>query len=273
MSLAGEWLGREVVLAGSRAVMPCLLARSALFSSLPANSRRKVFTTETRLSSWGGLEIYQRTGTQLTQSEAGVWLELVRLALAADAQPSQPKVRVIFTANALLRALGRAPDSKNRKDLRAVIARLGDVRLRVIVTGISYTGNLLVIADAADRADAGYAVFLDRWLASLFLAGWSFVNLEQRAELRGNSLAMWLHLHYSTHRSPYPISHEKLKLLAGRPDMRPDKWLPALRQALAELQRVTAWQCKLDGSNVKITKREQKLGGDASGGWMEDSDI
>ena len=260
--VSSTWLGEQLTLAEQRSVIPRSLARTSLFSSLPPNAKRKVFTEEVLLAVWGDeaapeVCVYQRAGKQLTQAEETIWLEFVRRGLNQPMPVAGAnKVAVPFHANAILRTLGRTPDRKNRKDLLAQIELIGDVRVKVLsADGRAYSGNLL---DFATDSEGNYVAFLDVALVNVFAPGWTFINLDQRLALKDNPLAQWLHTHYSTHKSPAPLSEAKLQVLCGREKMRRKDWLAALLPAFAQLQTVTGWRCTLQSGVARVSRAARK---------------
>ena len=251
-------LGKPLKLAESRVVVPHALARSAVFSSMPGHLARTVYTKPTPLAAWGDVKISQVGGSHLTQSEETIWLMLVRRAMRlGDGAPPHGgnKVKIEFQTADFLRELGQANDSQHRNALRTSIEYLGRARFILDLPTMRYEGNMLDVASGGAKGDSKFCVWLDIAISGVFAAGWSYLNLDHRQALSQNPLSQWLLSHYSTHASPFPIGHEKLKLLANRSAMREDKWLVVLRSALAELQVVTKWQCTLDANlNVLVRK-------------------
>lgn len=265
VTAANVLLGPGITLGKNISVMPNSLARSMLFSSVPSNVKRRQYTEETLIASWPDVDLYQRAGIQMSQSEASVWMELLRMtmACAAPGPTDQRKVKVQFTASELLRALGRDTGGSDKKDLLKTISRLGKALLRVKIGGsVRFTGKLLSFASDQPSADHRYEVQMNMALASLFAGGWAFIDLRQRQALKGNPLAQWLHAHYSTHsKKPLRIGHRKLQELCGRAKMREKIWLKGLQSALSLMQLVTTWTCVLDKfGNVNVNK----LGGGES---------
>lgn len=262
ISTAALLLGKPLKLADSRVLIPNALARSAVFSSMPSHTARHVYTEPTPLAAWGDLKIEQVGGSHLTQAEETVWLMLVRRVLRSHTRPPEAgcnKLKIEFTTADFLRELGLSTESQYRTALRKSIEYLGRARFILQLPDFRYEGNMLDVASGGAKGDSKFCVWLDVALSGVFLAGWSYLNLEHRQALRKNPLAQWLLSHYSTHASPMPIGHEKLKLLADRGSMREDKWLASLGTALADLQAVTQWECTLDEKRlVRVRKSPAK---------------
>jgi len=265
VSVASKWLGRELRLSESRAVVPNILARSKVFSSQPNHVARTVFTTDTVLAAWGADRIYQVGGAQLTQAEESIWLVLVRLALALSITidlKKQNKVLVEFKEADMLRALDMPVTSQYRTALRTAMSYLGRARYKIELGSDDnmYEGNLLDLERRTRVGETGYRVWLDMKLSSVFMAGWSFLNFDHRMALRQNPLAQWLLTHYTTHKTPVPVHHALLQELADRSSMRADKWLQALRTALIALNKTTSWTCKLDHKGmVSVSRKEPAI--------------
>ncbi|MEX3984136.1 plasmid replication initiator TrfA [Paraburkholderia sp. EG287A] len=254
------WLKRDQVPGNVRAALPYEFARSALFAAQPANLKvRRVFTSETEIASVQGFKIYQRTGKQLTQAEETLWLELLKLALKQPEKPDSSRIPVFFTANGMLKVLGKSQDSKNRAALRASLNLLGDARIRVQrEDGADWTANLLDWGSKPKNSDVTMAVFIDRAIATCLSSGYTLANLEQRRALKDNPLAQWLHGFYSTHREPSPMHSGALQRLSSCDKMRPKVWAEKLSSGLAELAVVTGWRCEHD-AKTGVVKVDRKL--------------
>lgn len=255
-------LGRDIELGENRSAMPYDVARSALFAALPPNAKRVAYHKRTQIASWLdsrrgsrtiNFTLYQRTGEQLTQGEASVWLALLQLAINGERLETSPMVRVCFSANGLLRQLGYPTiDTKARKNLRDAIGRLGDARIEIVAvqdeTTVRYQGSLVSAAASAEGISrpTGNVVYIDMQLAKLFNGDdWAYINLKERVSLRDYPVAQWLHTYYSTHRFPEDIGVDKLQQLAGRTRTRKKEWLNLLTLGLNELGKATGWACKL----------------------------
>lgn len=256
------WLKPNQTPGALRAALPYEFARSALFAAQPANLKvRKVFTKETEIASVQGFKIYQRTGKQLTQAEETLWLELLKLALKQEDDGRASRIPVFFTANGMLKVLGKSQDSKNRAALRASLNLLGDARIRVErEDGADWTANLIDIGTKPKDSDVTMAVYIDRAIATCLSSGYTLANLEQRRALKDNPLAQWLHGFYSSHRAPAPIHFSALQRLSSCDKMRPKQWVEKLKAALSDLSCVTNWHCRFDSGTgiVQVDRRGSK---------------
>lgn len=255
------WLKPNLVPGAIRAALPYEIARSALFAAQPANLKvRKVFTKETEIASVNGFKMYQRTGKQLTQAEETLWLELLKQALLQPDNPSNSRIPVFFTANGMLKQLGKFPDRKNRKALRASLELLGDARIRVQrADGADWTANLIDLGTKPmGESDVTMAVYIDKAIATCLSSGYTLANLEQRRALKDNPLAQWLHGFYSTHRTPTPMHSSAIQRLSSCEKMRPKVWLEKLTHALAALAEVTSWRCTVDPRTALVLVDRRK---------------
>ncbi|MBK3779847.1 hypothetical protein G3A43_06240 [Paraburkholderia aspalathi] len=269
-----NWLRPDHVPGAVRAALPYEFARSALFAAQPANLKvRRVFTAETEIASVQGFKIFQRTGKQLTQAEQTLWLELLKLALKQRDQPDSSRIPVFFTANGMLKVLGKSQDSKNRAALRASLNLLGDARIRVQrADGADWTANLIDIGTRPTNSDVTMAVYIDRAIATCLSSGYTLANLEQRRALKDNPLAQWLHGFYSTHRTPAPMPSMALQRLASCDRMRPRIWTEKLMTSLGEVSAVTGWRCEFDVRSglVKVDRKLAAAKVQAAGPWDDD---
>ena len=69
---------------------------------------------------------------------------------------------------------------------------------------------------------------------------WTQIDWEQRQQLRGKPLALWLHGFYASHAAPYPLSVEYLHKLSGSQTKQLWKFKQNLTQALRDLEAVGA---------------------------------
>jgi hypothetical protein len=87
-------------------------------------------------------------------------------------------------------------------------------------------------------------------------AGWTAIDWQQRQELRGKPLALWLHGYYATHAKPLPVKVETLRNLSGSKTAALFKFRQQLRKALGELKAIGAiasWQ--IDAADLVTVDR------------------
>ena len=69
---------------------------------------------------------------------------------------------------------------------------------------------------------------------------WTQIDWEQRRQLRGKPLALWLHGFYATHAAPYPLRVEYLHKLSGSQTKQLRYFKKNLTQALRDLEAASA---------------------------------
>jgi hypothetical protein len=104
---------------------------------------------------------------------------------------------------------------------------------------VTYFGSL-IMEGIKDEATRHYLIKVNPRLAPLFHHGWTGLEAEQRRQLRGKPLALWLHAFYATHEQPYPYKVETLHDLSGSRTASLRRFRAALRIALTEVQKVGA---------------------------------
>jgi hypothetical protein len=99
-------------------------------------------------------------------------------------------------------------------------------------------------------------VSIDPDTATLYAAGWTAINWQQRQALRRKPLALWLHGYYATHAKPLPLKVDTLRSLSGSKTNALRKYRQQLRKALNELKAIGAiasWQ--IDAADLVIVDR------------------
>jgi hypothetical protein len=215
--------------------VPNAVLRGALFSV----SQRRGWADRELLASVDGIDIRFK-GQRFNQTDLDLWEMLVHLARQ---QPLGN--RVDFTANALLKALGRATGKTQHTQLHDEI-----VRLRAGTSEITWTKEKKtfvggMIAQAFRDDDTGrYIVVLDPKMLTLYETGYSQVDWGQRQALGNNNLSKWLHGFYSSHADPFPYKVQTLKDLCGSTSKDLRDFRRMLKKALGDLITVgsiTSW--------------------------------
>ena len=242
------WLTPHLRPGNVRAAIPNVLARSAIFAGQPANLKnRRAFTESSLLQSVRGYQIFQQSGMQLTQAEATLWMELLRIAFFATHQPDASRIPIDVSANGLLKRLDKTCDRKNRQALRTSLQGLAAARVSVVHdSGFRWESNLINLDEAVNGSSTRIVLSVDTNLLSAYTAGYTLVNLDQRRKLRDSALGLWLHTFYSTHRNPLPLASATLQRLSGCENMRAAAWAQKLKLALEALTDATGWKCRFD---------------------------
>lgn len=213
--------------------VPNAALRSALFAAIQGKSRKAM--QREIVASQHGITI-RFTGIQLDQSDLDVWERLLHLARLHPLG-----TRCEFTAYALLRALGRNTGKSDREWLKEVCARLQGAVVEITVDGrFTYSGQLVGKA-GRDEETGLYVLFVNPELAVLFHpTGWTAIAWEQRHQLQGKPLALWLHGFLASHADPYPVKVESLMKWSGSQTQEKFHFKKNLKTALEELKAVGA---------------------------------
>jgi hypothetical protein len=211
--------------------MPGEFIACALFSSI--QEKDSEYLEGTQLASINGLSVTY-TGHRLTQVHADVWEAIMHLG-----RQFPEGSRVYFRARQLLALMGRHTGKSQRDQLKTWLRHLSATCVEITDTKEKrrYWGSLLPRgADKIEGDDTLYAVEINRDLAKMFQSGIALVDWNQRQELRGKWLALWLQRHFARFQKPmavadlYRLSDSKTKRLV---DFRKQ-----LRAALTDLQAV-----------------------------------
>ena len=209
---------------------PNAVLRGALFAAVHKDRR---YIDRELLATQDGITI-RFTGKQLDQADLDVWEYALHLART---QALGTECR--FTEKGFLQALGRQPGKSGRTWLRSVISRLTATAVEISDGRRTYGGNLM---DFYRDEDTGRTVLgINPKLAPFFgRSQWTQIDWEQRQQLRGKPLALWLHGFYASHAAPYPLTVAYLHKLSGSQTKRLRKFKENLTQALRDLQAVGA---------------------------------
>ena len=193
-----------------RRAAPACVLRSALFGVVQRGRRRYLERQE--LAAWKDVSI-RYTGMRLDQADLDVWMQAVHLFRHCGFGE-----RLDVSAYALLKALGRHTGKGDHEWLLGSVARLIACAVEIRVNKKLYMGNL-VREFWLDQETGHYVLSLNPQLASLFAAGYSQMEWEQRQALGARDLAKWLLGYISTHQAtaanPHRIGLDRLQQLCG----------------------------------------------------------
>ena len=207
--------------------VPNSALRGALFAAIQGKDRQAL--KRTLLSVQKGMEV-RFTGWQLDQSDLDVWEQALHLA-----RHHPLGTRCEFTAHGFLKALGRSTGKTNHEWLKDVFARLAGAVVEITHDRKTYFGPLIE-GGARDEDSGRYVVEINPKIKALYTAGWTACDWQQRQQLRGKPLALWLHGFYASHADPYPMKIETLYGLSGSRNKQPADFKRKLRTALTDLQ-------------------------------------
>lgn len=211
--------------------VPNELIRSALFAAIQAQGRDYLDNAE--IACQDGFAI-MFTGQRLDQSHLDVFEGVMHIA-----RGMHEGNRIAFSAHRLLRLIGRNTGQSDHdwlhrtlKQLTATAVEIRDVRAKRV-----FWGSLLP-RGATEEDSTQYVVEINRELAKLFDRGFTQVDWDQRRRLRRKPLAQWLHLYYSSHAKPHPVSVSWLRDKSGSKTASLRAYRQSLKLALNEIQNV-----------------------------------
>jgi hypothetical protein len=221
--------------------------RSALFAAIQGKGRE--YIEDRLIAAVDGISI-RYTGRQLEQSDLDVWEQVLHLAR------QHPLGTVCyFKGGAFLKAIGRSAGKSDYKWLATVLTRLTACEVRFKRPGYTHGRGLIASYDI-DEHTGLYRVSVDPDMAKLYAAGWTAIDWQQRQQLRGKPLALWLHGYYATHAKPLPVKVNTLRSLSGSKDKALFSYRQKLRRALNELKAIGAiasWQ--IDAADLVTVDR------------------
>ena len=208
--------------------------RSALFAAVQGKGR--VALDRELVAAQQGIEI-RFTGWQLNQSDLDVWEQVLHLA-----RTQALGTECYFTAHGFLKALGRATGKQNHEWLKSVFSRLSATDVQIRHKGRTYFGSLIE-GGIRDEDTGRYVVEINPKLAKFYgRTQWTQLDWEQRQQLRGKPLALWLHGFYASHAKPYPLTVAYLHKLSGSQTKQLRYFKKNLAEALSELVTLGALQ-------------------------------
>lgn len=178
---------------------PNSFLRSALFSATQGQDNKdRPYLDGAILASQQGFTI-KYTGKQLNQDDLTLWETLVHLAKA------QPLGNVCaFTAYEILKSMQLDTGGDQRCRLHKGIIRLTGGVVEIIHEDRKVYFDTLIQSGAKDELTSHYKLQLSRQLVRLYSQS-TWIDWEQRLQLRRKPLAQFLHGFYSSHKAPYPV--------------------------------------------------------------------
>lgn len=225
--------------------VPNPLMRSALFAAVQGKQRRAM--QRELLEVQQGTEI-RFTGIQLDQSDLDVWEQALHLA-----RLNPLGTRCHFVAHSFLKSLGRRTGKSDHEWLKDSIARLAACCVEVKYGRFTYGGSLLEFY--RDDETGRYYLEINPKMKAIYDAGYTLTDWEERAELRGKPLALWLHGYFATHADPFPVKVETLHRLSGSANKEMRSFKQQLKAALADMQAVGAIEgYTIEGELVRVER-------------------
>lgn len=228
--------------ADDRRAAPSAAFRSALFPAL-GRQKRKNFNTDEVIYSVNGVTVLFR-GEQFDQSDLDVYLEI--LHLMRDQQST-----VEFTANGLLKSLGKSTGNKDHKWLHNVIMRLVAGLVNMTDHKTEYFGHL-IDGGSQDKITKKYSLCVHAKMARLFKAAWSSIDIEERRRLKSDT-AKALHAYYSSHINPALHTYETLANIAGIKGVNRKTTVLKAHKELEAIGFLLSWEPSKEGIKIKPT--------------------
>jgi hypothetical protein len=228
--------------------VPNEIVRSALFAAIQAQGRE--YLDGAQISSQEGYAV-RYTGQRLDQSHLDVFEGIMHVARGVHEGN-----KVFFSAYRLLLIIGRSTGKSDYVWLNRTMHHLTATALEIrdLSSTRVFWGSLLPHA-ACDEATGQYVVEINRDLINLFERGFTQIDWEQRRQLRRKPLAQWLHLYYSSHAKPFPVSAAWLREKSGSKTAVLRAFRYNLKAALDQIQRVGVIETwKIAGDIVSVTR-------------------
>jgi hypothetical protein len=163
-----------------------------------------------------------------------------------------------FSAYTFLKAIGRSTGKSQHEWLKGAFARLRTSDVEISDGKRTFFGTL-ISGGMRNEETRFYELVLNPKIASLYDAGWTGEDWEQRKALKGKPLALWLHGFYSTHAEPFDYKIETLWKLCGSEAKELKHFKEKLTDAIQALNEATNWNCRIEDGKLQIFKTPEKL--------------
>ena len=223
---------------------PNTFLRSAIFAAIQGKYRE--YIKNSLLISQNGYQV-RFTGQRLDQSDFDVWLQA-----AHEARRSPVGDECVFKAYGFLKSLGRHHGKTDYEWLRGVLTRLQTSMVEVRLEGKWFRLNLIEKC-AGDDVTTLIKVKFSKEILRLFASDdWTALQWEERKQLKGKPLALWLHGYYSSHASPYPVNVVTLRDMSGSTTKELKHFKAALKRAFVQLGAVAGFKAHIEGDLVFV---------------------
>lgn len=222
------------------------ILRSSLFGIVKKGERSTL--DRSLIASQSGVEI-RYTGLRLDQLDMEVWEHLIHIARNF---PLGNKVH--FSANDILKALGRANGKSQHEWFKGCVNRLKATAVEIKYNRKAYIGSLLQDCYRDDISNS-YVVIMNPNMIYLYdTHEWTGLQADVRLALKGKPLALWLHGYYSSHTSPYPIKTNTLYTLSGASYTEMRFFKRDLLKSCEKLSEVTGWKFEMKNDLLHVKK-------------------
>jgi hypothetical protein len=231
--------------------VPNSVFRSALFTATKRGKRQ--YFEGVQIAAVDGISVVF-TGPRLDQADLDVWEQCLHLARTEGLGNT-----IQFTAYGFLKAIGRDTGKAQREWLKGAFRRLRTSDVELSDGKRTFFGALISHGQKNEETEK-YELCLNPKIASLYNDdGWTGQDWEQRKQLIGKPLALWLHGFYSTHAKPYDYKIETLWKLCGSEAKELYKFKQILSEAIKDLSVTTSWTCRIENDKLQVIKSPKQL--------------
>lgn len=210
-----------------------------LFTAVPESDRK--FLAEVPVKCQNDIDI-RFTGMRLNQHDLDVWDYVAELA-----QQHPGGTQCEFSDIDFLQRIGRGTGQADREWLRDVLKRLAVSQVFLTLGDDTYFGVFIQGAQR-DIETGRYRMRVDSFLARAFASGeHTIAYWEQRARLRNNPLALWLHSRCTCSPGYSQSEISELWQLSAFPGDNEDRFRQNLMAALNDLKAsgaIRAWSIR-----------------------------
>lgn len=226
--------------------VPNAILRSSLFGVFEKGER--AYEQRVLKAAVNGITV-KFTGQQLDQSDLDVWLGCLQLLRKVPVG-----TQVYFSMKGFLKSLGKNTGKSDKEWLRDSLTRLSACLIE-IGDGINFYSGHLINDFYRNEVEFEYTLTLNPKMLSFFSnESWTGLDFDKRRELKGKSIAKWLHGFYSTHAKPLPYKVETLKTLCGsKAELK--GFRQTLKRSLSDVSSVTGWTYWIDESDLVNVKK------------------
>lgn len=226
---------------------PNSFLRSALFvAGQGKDNKDRTYLDDEIIASQQGITIRYK-GSQLNQDDLTLWETLVHLAKQHPLENSCE-----FTAYEILKTMGQNTGALEYNRLYEGVIRLATAFINI--NDGQYFGAM-ILQGARDKETQRYVLQLNKQLINLYKQS-TWIDWDERLQLRKKPLAQFLHGFYSSHKSPYPVKVESLLQLSGSSIKQLWKFKQNLKTALDELVKIGFLENYSFKGDLVIVKRK-----------------
>ena len=234
--------------------VPNSMLRSALFAVVKRGERR--FIKNEVIASVGGIQIKYR-GEQLDQSDLTVFAQILNLSKCSVGENEIIFNTVDISAPDFLRGMGIATGGANVKCLVTTLTRLQGAVIEISHGKRAFSGQMLHNIRRDDKTKK-YKIEINQELANLFSEnGFTRLQLDQRTQLRGKPLDLWLHAFYSSHSDTdkFHFSVEKIRNMCGSSSTDLNGFKRDLLKAMENIKTAAGWKFFIEKDLIYLFKK------------------